>query len=194
MVKKTVLAISALIVLSLSVWSFVTVSNSQGPTASVISGITGRAIIGEGDKEMIVTPENSEFSFEGFTIGKSHVGTFDDFEGSLIYNEGKIVGVIGKINTASVNTGIEKLNTHLKSDDFFDVEKYPEILINSREVNYEEQIMIVDLTFRGITKPIEFPATISDKEISADFMLDTTDFNMKYLGVDKVVRIKFSFK
>ena len=74
------------------------------------------------------------------------------------------------IDTASVNTGIEKRDNHLKSDDFFLSEKFPKMTfeMKSYESNGDEGKMTGDLTIRGITKSVvldvEDLATIKDFE------------------------------
>ena len=49
------------------------------------------------------------------------------------------------------------------------------------------------LTFHGITNKVSFPVIVSDNMISADFMLDTTPYKMKHVGVNKEVLISFKF-
>ena len=74
------------------------------------------------------------------------------------------------IDTASVDTGIEKRDNHLKSEDFFLSEKFPKMTfeMKSYEANGDEGKMTGDLTIRGITKSVvldvEDLATIKDFE------------------------------
>lgn len=133
----------------------------------------------------------SSFGFEGFGPGKSHIGTFDEIEGNILVEGGEIVGVEGKIQAGSVNTGIGGLDEHLKTDDFFDIALFPEITFVSESL--VDGMMIGTLTFRGISNKISFPVELTEDSVSADFILDTTPFEMKFLGVDKEVRIFFEF-
>ena len=57
---------------------------------------------------------------------------------------------------------------------------------------FEADSILAEVTFRDVTKIISIPATVNGEEIKADFVLDTTDFNMKYAGVNKEVRIEFN--
>ena len=134
--------------------------------------------------------EASSFAFEGYAPGKSHMGTFDEMEGSIIKSEGIIVGIKGIIQAASVNTGISGLDDHLKNDDFFDVEGYPTIEFTSTKI--EDGQLSGTLNFHGVTKEVSFPVQLSENSITADFLLDTTDFKFKYVGVDKDVKITFT--
>lgn len=56
------------------------------------------------------------------------------------------------VDTGSVDTGIEKRDAHLKSDDFFLSEKFPKMTFVMK--SYESDKMKGDLTIRGITKPV----------------------------------------
>ena len=73
---------------------------------------------------------------------------------------------------------------------FFDVEKYPEIIFVSNEL--EGGFMKGTLTFRGIEKQVFLPVKITDDGISSKFFLDTTEFDFKYTGVDEYVKIDFN--
>lgn len=138
-----------------------------------------------------VNTETSTFEFEGFAPGKSHVGTFGSWSGDLGFEGDKIVAARGTIDASSVNTGIDGLDKHLRSDDFFDVENYPEISIQSTNIDYENNVLYADLTFHGVTKSISFPVEIVETGLKADFLLDTTPFNIKYVAINKDVRLAF---
>jgi polyisoprenoid-binding protein YceI len=72
------------------------------------------------------------------------------------------------VDIASIDTGIEKRDAHLKSEDFFSSEKFPKMtfVMKSYEVDGDEGKMKGDLTIRGITKPVVLEvddlATIKD--------------------------------
>ncbi len=165
--------------------------HGSGSEAS-ISEISGDIVSNIDGEKVFVDSTNSHFEFEGYAVGKSHVGTFDDFSGSLIFDEGKIVGAEGVIPVESVNTGISKLDGHLQSDDFFDAGRYPVIKFISTSL--ENDVMTGQIDFRGVTKEISFPVIIEGNSLSADFFLDVTPFNFKYLGINKDVRIAFNFE
>jgi len=143
-----------------------------------------------GGTEIPIDTTKSAFEFEGFAPGKSHVGTFENWTGTLTILDGKIISAKGTIDPASVKTDSAGVDRHLKTDDFFDVAKYPEITIVSKTIG--DGNVVADLTFRGVTKEINFPANITSNSIAAEFALDTTPFAFKYVGVDKEVRIKFN--
>ena len=77
-----------------------------------------------------------------------------------------------------------KLVGHLKSDDFFSVEKYPEAKLVIKKMNASGKTT-GDLTIRGITKEVEFQtkieqATDSKLVATADIKVDRTDFKVMY--------------
>ena len=87
------------------------------------------------------------------------MGSFKEFEGnaSMIENDFSSTKVNLTIKTASIDTEAPDRDTHLKSPDFFDAEKYPEIVFEGSgmtlkdEDNYE---LKGNLTIKNITKPI----------------------------------------
>ena len=191
MKKSVVIGLSVVLLIGI-VYGLISYLPGAGNRAGVSDVIEKSILYLNGDK-VYVNKENSNFEFEGFAVGKSHVASFDDWNGYLIVDKNKFVGVYGKINASSVNTGINRLDNHLRSDDFFDVAKYPVIEFTSALINYETNTMIGQLTFRNVTKELTIPVNISDNGLSTEFFLDTTPFNFKYTGVNKEVRIKFGF-
>ncbi|MBI5638679.1 MAG: polyisoprenoid-binding protein [Nitrospinae bacterium] len=98
-------------------------------------------------------------------------GKFDEFEGSFDFDEAKkgINSAQAAIKTASVNTGDQKRDDHLRSPEFFDAEKFPEItftLKNSRSLGGGKMQVTGDLTIHGVTKAVtltgEFLGTAND--------------------------------
>ena len=63
------------------------------------------------------------------------------------------------IDSSSINTGIEARDNHLRSDDFFNSEKYPSITFQStsmKKTGDDTYVLAGDLTIRDVTKPVEF--------------------------------------
>jgi polyisoprenoid-binding protein YceI len=94
-------------------------------------------------------------------------GKFNEFDGAIMYDENDLTktAVTGSIAVASINTGNEKRDSHLKSEEFFHAEKHPEITFASKRVIKREDgyVMIGDLTMRGVTKEIEIPFQVVGK-------------------------------
>ncbi len=89
-------------------------------------------------------------------------GRFDKVSGSFTVDGGAPTAVSLTIDAASVDTNNKKRDDHLRSPDFFDAAKYPEITFSSTAVKpagegrYE---VTGDLTLHGVTKPITFTVT-----------------------------------
>lgn len=106
----------------------------------------------------------------GFSVpiagGLSHVrGKFNDFNVTIVYDDKDVTksSVSAVIKTASVDTGIERRDAHLRTADFFDAEKNPEITFKSNRVEKKGKGFIAYGTFtmRGVTKEIALPFTIN---------------------------------
>jgi polyisoprenoid-binding protein YceI len=92
-------------------------------------------------------------------------GSFQKFSGKLMYDEADPTksSVEVTIDAASIDTDNEKRNNHLRSPDFFDVEKYPEITFKSKSIKKVEDGYVAtgDFTMHGVTKEIELPFKIT---------------------------------
>jgi polyisoprenoid-binding protein YceI len=80
-------------------------------------------------------------------------GNFSGFSGSYDLDKGVLKSLTATIKTETINTGIAKRDEHLRSADFFDVKKFPEMTftMNSQQGNK----LIGDLTMHGISKKVE---------------------------------------
>jgi polyisoprenoid-binding protein YceI len=86
-------------------------------------------------------------------------GKFDDFEGKIQFDEAnpENSSVEVKIKTASVDTGFAVRDNNLRSPDFFDVEKFPEITFKSKSVKRTGETtgeVTGDLNMHGVTKEV----------------------------------------
>lgn len=98
--------------------------------------------------------------------GLSHVrGKFTDFTVAIVYDDVDVTksSVNATIKATSVDTGIERRDTHLRNADFFDVEKFPEITFASSRVEKKGKQLIAHGTFtmHGVAKEIALPFTIN---------------------------------
>lgn len=86
-------------------------------------------------------------------------GNFLEFEGNVTAEDNNFEDAIVniRISVASINTDISARDKHLKSDDFFNVEKYPNITFKSKsfkKVSEKKYKMVGDFTIRDVTKEI----------------------------------------
>jgi polyisoprenoid-binding protein YceI len=76
--------------------------------------------------------------------------------------------ITASVDTTTINTNQAKRDGHLKSPDFFDVEKYPAMTFQSKSVkaNGKDKFTVTgDLTLHGVTKPVTLAVESSSKEI-----------------------------
>ena len=91
-------------------------------------------------------------------------GEFKDYDGKLeIGDDLSDARASLAIQAASIDTGVEQRDEHLRSADFFDAEAYPEITFESKRFEQvdEDTIKVVgDLTIHGVTKEVELEAEL----------------------------------
>jgi len=98
------------------------------------------------------------FAVRHMVISKTR-GQFSRWNGTLSVPEGDFrrATVDVTIDAASIDTGAEDRDTHLRSADFFDVETYPEITFKSRQVEDlggDTLRLVGDLTMHGVTREV----------------------------------------
>lgn len=146
------------------------------------------------DGTVKLNPANTTIQFVGIHVGDKpdpRTGTFGDFSGTAEVTDGALQSVSVEIDTASLETDIEKLTNHLKSPDFFNVNEHPKASFVSSKIEPagDGKVTITgDLTLLGQTKTISFDAEVVTDEqlqLKAEFPIDRTEFGMDY-GTDKV--------
>jgi polyisoprenoid-binding protein YceI len=115
-----------------------------------------------------VDPAHSSVGFQVKHLGIATVrGHFEKFHGTLEIGDDRTTKAYGAVETASVNTGDDKRDAHLRSPDFFDVENHPEITFESTKIEVidENEFHVTgDLTMHGITHPITLHAEVEGTE------------------------------
>ena len=97
--------------------------------------------------------------------------------------------------------GKEKLEGHLKANDFFGTEKYATAALDFKKVTPKGKgtyTVVADLTIKGITNPITFDLAVTADKATTSFKVDRTKYDIKYgsgsffdnLG-DKVISDEF---
>lgn len=113
-----------------------------------------------GAAEYTIDPAHSQavFKVKHMTIS-TVTGNFDTLSGSFAFDSQNIKAskAAATIAAASINTGVDKRDAHLKSADFFDVEKFPQITFASKEITGVKDTgfkVAGDLTLHGVTRPV----------------------------------------
>ena len=113
----------------------------------------------------VIDPVHSEVSFVVRHMMVSKVrGRFDTFEGTIVTAENPLESsVTASIDLSSVNTGQDQRDAHIRSADFFEVEKHPNMTFQSTGVRVVDEGFLLDgdLTLKGVTKPITLQLEIN---------------------------------
>ena len=135
-----------------------------------------------------IDPSHSSagFTVKHMMIAKVH-GGFEKMRGTFNYNPDDLSksSVEVTIEAASINSREPQRDAHLKSADFFDVEKYPEL--SFRSTRFEEGgdglYVTGDLTIHGVTKPVRLEMELPSEEVKDPWG------NMK-IGISGKTKIK----
>lgn len=170
---------------------------------------TSMAASAEGTQLQIDTA-NSKLEWHGKKVTSSHNGQIDISSGSVYVKDGMLTGGSFTMDMASIEdnslTDAEmenKLEKHLKSPDFFDVEKYPTSTFTITEVKDagDGKLNISgNLTMRDVTKNITFDATVTEStdavfKAASDFNVNRQDWGVSYTGMqDDLISDEMNFK
>ncbi len=143
----------------------------------------------------VVDRNHSEVTFTVRHLVSHVSGRFDDFSGVINgdLSNPAAASVELTVRTASIDTGVADRDKHLRSADFFDAEKNPEITFKSTSIKPTGRKDIFDvtgnLTMRGVTKTITFPVELVGRATDprgnerAGFSATTT-LNRKDYGIN----------
>ncbi len=139
---------------------------------------------------------HSQVQFKIKHLGISTVtGQFGDFSGSIVYDPQNMAGsrATATIKAASIDTNNERRDNHLRSADFFETEKYPDITFTGnrvRGVNGKKFKLDGTLAMHGVTRPItldvEYEGPVHGPDgkqrmaFNATGNLDRTDYGLTW--------------
>lgn len=135
----------------------------------------------------------SKLEWTGSKVTGKHEGGFKTFAGAVSLVDGTVEksSVNVDIDAGSLFADVDKLEGHLRSEAFFDVEKFPKASFVSTAVTRggekgASHTVTGNLTLHGVTKSIGFPATIKAKprgvDVDAEFTINRKDFGLVYPG------------
>lgn len=148
----------------------------------------------------IVDTLNSKIEWKGYKIFKSentgHFGTLKFESGDVTVKDGKLesgkfVADMNSLTSEDLKSDaaqLEKLNGHLKSGDFFEVEKFPTASYEITKVTPSaggdyNTLLDGNLTVKGISKPVQFKANVSVKEGEVSIATEPKDIQREEFGV-----------
>lgn len=135
-----------------------------------------------------VDVEKSVVKWVGYKLTGQHEGTISIKEGELNFENNVLTGGtftidMGSINTTDLEGGSKnRLDGHLKDEDFFDVDKYKTAAMVFKEIKPSDKDYSIkaDLTIKGITNEILFNMSVSETSATAYLKIDRTQFNITY--------------
>ena len=137
-----------------------------------------------------INTEKSKISWVGKKVTGEHSGTINFKEGTVVLKKGKLAGGSFTVNMTSIEVtdlkagqGKEKLEGHLKADDFFGTAKFATALLEFKKIAAKSDgiyTVTADLTIKGITNPVTFDMNVSDTTATTSFKVDRTKFDIKY--------------
>jgi polyisoprenoid-binding protein YceI len=116
---------------------------------------TATSPIGVGTWAIDPVHSSVDFSVRHLMVSKVR-GRFETFSGTITVAPDGTPSVVAEIDVASLNTGNQQRDGHVKSADFFDVEHYPVATFTSTSVRPKGEAYILDgnLTLKGVTQPV----------------------------------------
>ena len=161
-------------------------------------------------KSKKVDASKSTINWVGKKVTGAHEGTITLKEGALIFKGKKLVGGNFTVDMTTINTtdldgkGKANLDGHLKSDDFFGVEKFPTATLVIKSLGEKGNgvyAVTADLTIKGKTESIKFDLTVGKNTAETSLKIDRTKYGIQYgsgsffdnLG-DKTISDEFELK
>jgi polyisoprenoid-binding protein YceI len=196
-------------ILLLSVFAVACGGGSNAPNTSLTEAQNVEKPSGDkAGAQVKFSNDGSSVEWTGRKIGGHHDGGFSKFSGSLTLDKesknltyASVDIEIGSIWADNKNETNADLTKHLKSDDFFNAEKFPMGKFETAKIEKkgEKYEITGNLTLRDVSKSITFPADISitDKEVAvkAEFNIDRIGFGIKFPGVkDKPIDDKVDIR
>jgi len=153
-----------------------------------------------------IQPEASEISFRATSRLMNAEGHFGHFSGDVLADPNRPAGarITLTIDAASLDTGIQMRDKHLRSADFFDIERFPTITFQSVRVEAagRRTTVLGRLSLHGVTREIAVPVDvqITDTALVAtgEFIVNRGDYAMNYNSllnpIGNEVRVAFTFR
>ena len=135
-----------------------------------------------------ITPQQSQVQFKAYLVFARPVGQFHTFSGDILADAQQLSAsqVRLVIEARSIDTDNAKRDTHLRSEDFLFVEKYPTLTFISTAITGAGPTYTVqgDLTMHGVTQHLTVPVTVEQRQheivVRGNFSLSRKAFGLTY--------------
>jgi len=137
-----------------------------------------------------INASKSTITWVGKKVTGQHTGTVNIKDGVLSFKGGKVTGGNFTVDMTTIavtdlkaGEGKEKLEGHLKAEDFFGTDKFATSKLVFKSVKVKSAnvyTVTADLTIKGITKPVTFDLNTTKSTATAAFNIDRTKYDIKY--------------
>jgi len=137
-----------------------------------------------------VDVSKSKIEWTGKKVTGQHEGTVNLKDGALVFKGKKLTGGTFTVDMNSISAtdlkaadGKDKLDGHLKADDFFGTAKYPTSKLVFKKIadkGNNVYTVTADLTIKDKTNPVTFDVTVSGNTAKTKFSVDRTKYDIKY--------------
>jgi polyisoprenoid-binding protein YceI len=157
-------------------------------------------------RRFAIQPEVSEVTFHATSRLMNANGRFHRLGGEVLVDprDPATARISLSVEAASIDTGIGMRDNHLRSADFFDVQRYPTITFESLRVETTGRRATVTgrLTLHGVSREVTVPVDVALSDIameaSGEFVLNRGDYGMSYNSflnpIGNEVRVSFTFR
>ncbi len=143
-------------------------------------------------QEKKIDTKKSTIAWVGKKVTGQHTGTVNFKDGSLTFKNNKLTGGSFTVDMTSIvstdlkaGEGKEKLEGHLKADDFFGTAKYPTAKIVFKTIKLKGDskslyTVTADLTIKDKTNPVTFDLAVGKSVATTSFSVDRTKYGIEY--------------
>ncbi|WP_237274420.1 YceI family protein [Tenacibaculum ovolyticum] len=141
------------------------------------------------DETKVVNTEKSKLVWKGYKVTGAHQGTIAIKSGGLNFSNDKLTGGNFIIDMSTINNTDQegeykdKLEGHLKSDDFFGVAKFPTaslVFKKVKSIGKNAYKITGDITIKGNTESITFNLSVYGNKANAALKIDRSKFDVRY--------------
>jgi polyisoprenoid-binding protein YceI len=155
---------------------------------ALLMGLTCLTHATAADAVYRLTGNNTKVTFVGTKKDGKHDGGFNGVRGTVNVKDGDVATAQIKvdIDMTTLYTDTPNLTTHLKSRDFFEVQKFPKAAFVSTKIEKkgEESTVTGKLTLHGVTKELSFPAKIeatpAGLSLESNFEINRHDWKVSF--------------
>ena len=137
-----------------------------------------------------INVEKSKINWVGKKVTGQHSGTINFSDGTLVFKNKALKGGNFTVDMNSINVtdleagkGKEKLEGHLKADDFFGTDKYSKAKLVFKKISKNKDNtynVTADMTIKDVTAPVSFVLAVNKNTASTSLKIDRTKYGIKY--------------